>query len=336
VSRRTGVCRATGSLTLAYAVRRLGAAALTIVVVVTITFILAHLAPGQPMLAEAERMHADPVMVSRVRAEFGLDRPLAEQYARYIGNALHGNLGESFTMRRPVAEVLMERLPRTALLAGASLLIAFVVGIAIAAFQATRAGSVEDGALGALTLVFHATPTFWLGLVLLVVFGQWLGWLPVAGMTTPVEHDTMSLAGRMMDVGRHLVLPALTLALVQTAEIARYQRSALVDALGAEYVRAARARGLSGWTVLVRHALRSALAPVVTLAGMSVPALLAGSVLVESVFAWPGMGRLTHDAIQTRDYNLILAAGLVSGTLVALGNLAADITVRALDPRTAR
>jgi len=322
-------------LTLAYAVRRLGAAALTIIVVVTITFVLAHLAPGQPMLAEAERMRADPALVRRVRAEFGLDRPLTAQYAMYLGNALRGNLGESFTMRRPVTAVLMERLPRTALLAGTSLLVAFALGIAIAALQASRAGSWEDGALGTLTLVFYSTPTFWLGLVLLVVFAQWLGWLPVGGMTTAVEHAHMNAMGRMLDVARHLVLPALALALVQTAEIARYQRGALVDALGTEYVRAARARGLGAWAVLIRHALRSSLAPVVTLAGVSVPALLAGSVLVESVFGWPGMGRLTQDAILARDYNLILAVALLSGALVALGSLAADLAAHALDPRTA-
>lgn len=318
----------------AFAVRRLGAAAFTIILVVTITFALAHLAPGEPMLAEAERLHADPALVQRVRTEFGLDRPLTEQYARYVGNALRGNLGESFTMRRPVVAVIMERLPRTALLAGASLLVAFALGIVVAAWQASRAGSWSDGAMSAVTLVFHSTPTFWLGLVLLVVFGQWLGWLPVSGMTTAVEHARMGAMARLLDVGRHLILPALTLGLVQTAEVARYQRSALLDALSAEYVRAARARGLSAWAVLVRHALRSALAPVVTLAGMSVPAMLAGAVLVESVFGWPGMGRLTHEAILTRDYNLILAAGLVSGALVALGSLAADIAAHALDPRT--
>jgi peptide/nickel transport system permease protein len=322
-------------LTVAFAVRRLGAAVLTIVLVLTITFALAQLAPGEPMLAEAERLRADPARVARVRAEFGLDRPLAQQYAHYVGNALRGNLGESFTMRRPVADVLAERLPRTALLAGVSLLVAFALGIGIAALQAARAGSWEDGALGAATLVFYSTPAFWLGLVLLVVFGQWLGWFPVGGMTTAVEHARMGPLGRLLDIGRHLALPALTLALVQTAEVARYQRGALVDALGAEYVRAARARGLGDWTVLTRHALRSALAPVVTLAGLSVPALLAGAVLVESVFSWPGMGRLTYDAILTRDYNLILAASLVSGALVALGSLAADLAAHALDPRTA-
>lgn len=317
----------------AFALRRLGAAAVTVVCVVTITFLLAHLAPGEPMLADAERLHAEPARIARVRAEFGLDRPLGVQYAMYVGNALRGNFGESFTMRRAVATVLRERLPNTALVALAALLVAFGLGVGVALLQAARAGSRTDAALGALSLAFHSTPTFWLGLLLLLVFAQGLGWLPAGGMTTPVEHERMGMMGRVADVLRHLVLPALTLGLVQTAEIARYQRGALVDALGAEFVRTARAKGLRERTVLLRHALRSALSPVVVLAGMSVPALLAGSVLVETVFGWPGLGRLTHDAIVARDYNVILGSALLSGALVALGNLAADLAERALDPR---
>lgn len=318
-----------------FAIRRLGAALLTVFLVVTITFFLAHLAPGEPMLGDSERLRADPARVARVRAEFGLDRPMPVQYAMYVGNAMRGRLGDSFVAHRPAFDVLRERLPRTALLAGTSLLLAFAAGIALATLQARRAGARADAAIGAVTMLFHSTPSFWLGMILLLAGAQWLGWLPVSGMTTPVEHDTMGAMGRMLDVVRHLVLPALTLALVQTAEIARFQRGALVDALGSGFVRAARARGSAERSLTLRHALRASLGPVITLAGMSVPALLAGSVLVESVFGWPGMGRMTHEAIIARDYNVILAAAILSGGLVALGNLAADIAVRWLDPRTA-
>ena len=317
-----------------YAVRRLAAALLTVLLVVSCTFALAHLAPGEPMLADAERLHADPARVARLRAEFGLDRPLAAQYGMYLGNVLRGNLGDSFTMHRPVMTMIAERLPRTALLAGTALLLAFAAGIAIAAVQASRAGGASDTLLAALTLILHSTPVFWLGLLLLVVGAQWLGWLPAGGMTTAVEYDRMGMIGRTMDIGRHLVLPALTLALVQAAEIARFQRGALVDALGSRFVRAARGRGIAERSVLLKHALRSAIAPAIILAGMSVPALLAGSVLTETVFGWPGMGRLTQDAILTRDYNVLFGAALVSGVLVALGNLAADLAVRWIDPRT--
>ena len=317
-----------------YAARRLGAALLTVLLVVTITFVLAHLAPGEPMLADAERLRADPARIARVREEFGLDRPMPAQYAMYVGNVMRGRLGDSFTLHRSVASLIAERLPRTALLAGAALVIAFIAGIGIAALQASRAGEPSDALLGGLTLVFHSTPVFWLGLLFLVLFAQWLGWLPSSGMTTAVEHAQMGMMGRMFDVAKHLVLPALTLALVQAAEIARFQRGALVDALGSRFVRAARGRGLSERAVLLRHAVRSAIAPAIVLAGMSVPALLAGSVLTETVFGWPGMGRLTQDAILTRDYNVLLAAAMVSGALVALGSLAADLAVRWLDPRT--
>ncbi len=317
-----------------FAVRRLGAAAVTVVVVVTIVFLLAHLAPGDPLVADAERLRADPARVAQLRARFGLDQPLGVQFVRYLANAARGDLGESFILRRPVGHLLAERLPNTALLAGAALVLSFTIGIVLALAQAARAGTWIDGALGAGALVFYSTPSFWLGLVLLWVFGQQLGWLPVAGMTEPVVHARLGAAGKVLDVARHLVLPALTLALVQTAAVARFQRGALVDALAAEFTRTARAAGLSAMRVHLR-ALRASLAPAVTLAGTSFPAMLAGSVLVESVFGWPGMGRLMFDAIFARDYNVICGAALLAGVLVALGNLAADLGARALDPRQA-
>ncbi|MDO8667384.1 MAG: ABC transporter permease, partial [Gemmatimonadales bacterium] len=183
------------------------------------------------------------------------------------------------------------------------------------------------------SLAAYSTPSFWLGLVLLLVFGQWLRWLPVSGMTDPVVHEFLSPARRALDVLRHLIMPATTLGLVNAAWIARFQRGALVDALGSPFVRTARAKGIAESQVLLKHALRNALAPVITLAGLSVPALLTGSVLVESVFGWPGMGRVTFEAIFARDYNVITAAAIVAGILVALANLLADLAVAVTDPR---
>ncbi len=317
-----------------YAVRRIGAAVLTVFVVITIVFTLAHLAPGEPLVADAERLRADPARVAQVRARFGLDQPIPAQYARYLANAVRGDLGESFIMRRPVGDLLAERFPNTVLLAGAALALSFAIGILLALAQAARAGTWIDGALGGAALVFYSMPSFWLGLVLLFVFGQQLGWLPVSGMTEPVVHARLSAAGKALDVARHLVLPALTLALVQTAAVSRFQRGALVDALSAEFTRTARAAGRSPARVLVR-ALRASLGPAITLAGTTVPALLAGSVMIESVFGWPGMGRLMFDAIFARDYNVMCGAALLAGVLVAGGNLAADLATRALDPRQA-
>ena len=315
------------------ALRRLGLASFTVALVVVLTFLLAHLAPGEPMVGDAELRHADPSLVERQRRLFGLDRPLPEQLARYTANALRGELGESFALRRPVAAIIRERLPNTLLLGGAALLLSFAIGLLAGTIQAARRGSRTDRAIGALVALAYAMPSFWLGLVLLFVFGQLLHWLPIGGMTDPLRHDAMAAPARIIDVLRHTLLPALTLALVNAAAVARFQRGALADVLASDWVRTARAKGLPAARVLLRHGVRAALAPVVTLAVLSVPALLAGSVLVESVFGWPGMGRLMQEAILVRDYNLITGIGLVSGVLVALANLAADLGVAALDPR---
>lgn len=321
---------------LTYLVRRLALALVTTAAVVVITFALVHLAPGQPFLAGAEGRFVPPETVAHLRERFGLDRPLAAQFVRYVGNLARGDLGESFTRHRPVAAVLRDALPNTLLLGGAALVLSFAFGLGLGIVQALRAGTLADAALGALALAFYSVPAFWLGLMLLLVFGEWLHWLPVAGMTDAAMHGSLPFAGRALDVARHLVLPALTLALVNGAAVARFHRSAMVEALGAEFVRAARARGLGERRVVLRHALRSALAPAITLAGLSVPALLTGSVLVESVFGWPGMGRVAFEAIFARDYNIITAIAVVAGVLVALGNLLADLGVAAADPRVRR
>lgn len=319
-----------------FALRRLALAVFTVALVVTLTFLLAHLAPGEPMVAGAELWHADPALIARQRHAFGVDRPLAEQFGRYAGNVLTGNLGESFAMRRPVGAVIAERLPNTVWLGTIALLASFGAGIAVGTVQAARRGSRTDRLLGLAAVVCYSLPSFFLGLVLLFVFGQVLHWLPVGGMTDPTLHETMAPMGRLLDVLRHTMLPAATLALVNAGAVARFQRAALADALQADWIRTARAKGVPRLRVLLRHGLRGALAPVITLAGVSVPFMLAGSVLVESVFGWPGMGRLMHDAIVSRDYNVITGLAFVTGVLVALANLAADLGVAALDPRERR
>jgi peptide/nickel transport system permease protein len=318
---------------LGFAARRLVFAAVTVATVVIITFVLVHLAPGEPMLGSPERTLASPETIARQRVLFGLDRPLPVQLVRYARNLARGELGESFTLHRPVADVLAEAVPHTVLLGATALVLALVLGVLIGAVQAVRHPSPTDTLLSAVTLAFYSVPVFWLGLLLLLAFGQELRWLPVSGMTDAATHDALSPLGRAVDVARHLVLPAATLALVQGAAFARFQRSALLESLRAEYVRTARAKGLSERMVLVKHALRTSLAPTITLAGLSIPYLLAGSVLVESVFGWPGLGRVAYDAIFSRDYNVITATALVSGLLVALGNLLADLAVAVADPR---
>ena len=318
---------------LGFAARRLVFAVVTVAAVALITFLLVHAAPGEPMLGTPERTLASPEILARQRALFGLDRPLPEQLFRYARNLARGELGESFVLHRPVAAVLAEAVPNTLLLGGTALVVSLLLGLAIGVAQAARHRSRTDTLLGAATLTLYSVPVFWLGLVLLLVFGETLHWLPVSGMTSAGLGESLSPLGHAVDVARHLVLPAASLALVQAAAFARFQRGALVESLGAEYIRAARARGLTERAVLLRHALRSSLAPTLTLAGLSVPYFLAGSVLVESIFGWPGLGRVAYDAIFARDYNVITAAALVSGVLVAGGNLLADLAVAIADPR---
>jgi peptide/nickel transport system permease protein len=318
---------------LGYLGRRLLFAAASVAAVVLLTFLLVHAAPGEPMLGSVERTLTSPAVVARQRALFGLDRPLPVQFVRYVANLARGQLGESFVLHRPVAAVIGTALPNTLLLGGTALALALVLGVGVGVMQAARRHSLADTALGAATLTLYSIPVFWLGLMLLLVFGQVLHWLPVGGMTNPATHDALSPLGRALDVARHLLLPAASLGLVEAAAFARFQRSALLESLGGEFIRAARAKGLSERMVLLRHALRGALAPTITLAGLSIPYFLAGSVLVESIFGWPGLGRVAYDAIFARDYNVIVATALVAGVLVALGNLIADLGVAWADPR---
>jgi len=300
--------------------------------VATLTFFALHSAPGDPFLPGAERP-ADPAVAERLRAQFGLDRPLPEQYLRYLGQLAHGNLGVSFSQRRPVAEAIAATLPNTLLLGLAALLVDFSLGIALGVVQAARAGGKTDATLTGVSLLLASLPTWWLGLLLLLVFGEWLHWLPLGGAFDPAIYGSLSPAGRALERLRHLVLPALALGLVGAATTARFQRAAMMDALREEYVRTARAKGLAERGVLWRHALRNALVPAVTLFGLALPFVLTGAVVVESVFGWPGMGRLAADAVAARDYPVVIATTLVSALLVVLGGLAADTLAAVLDPR---
>jgi len=316
----------------AWLLRRLAAALAIIFAVVTLCFAAIHLAPGTPFLPGQDRP-IDPAVVERLRARFGLDQPLPVQYARYLRALARGDLGESFSQRRPVVDAIASAVPNTLVLTGTALAIDFLLGVLIGVVQAARARRRLDVALTNATLFFYSLPTFWLGLVLLLVFGQWLHWFPVGGVTDPVLHDTMPFALRLLDRLRHLALPALTLGLVGAAGTARYQRAALLEALGEDYARTARAKGLAEPRVLMDHALRNALLPIVTLLGLALPFLLTGAVVVETVFTWPGLGKLAADAIAGRDYPLVIATTLISSVLVVLGSLIADLLAAAADPR---
>lgn len=315
----------------AWLVRRLGAALATIWAVVTLTFFLIHAAPGTPFVPDDRPL--DPDVVAQLRQQFGLDEPLWVQYVRYITNVARGNFGVSLAQHRPVTHALTDVIPNTIVLGAAALGFDFLLGVLIGVIQAVRRGRRTDVLLGSATLFLYSVPTFWLALVLLLVFGQWLHWFPIGGVSDAVTHASLSWIGRVGDRLRHLALPALTLGVVGAAGTARFQRAALLEVLGQDFIRTARAKGLTERRVIAPHALRNALLPVITLAGLSLPFLLTGAVLIESVFSWPGMGRLATTAIFQRDYPVVTAAAMVAATMVVLGSLLADLLYAWADPR---
>jgi len=264
---------------------------------------------------------------------YGLDQPLWIQYVRYLANVARGNFGWSFSMHRPVLNVLKDALPNTLLLTGTALVLGFAGGIGIAVIQATRPGSVVDRALGAGSMFFYAMPDFWLALMMMMIFAYWFPLFPVAGSVDPVMHEFMSPMGGLLDRLRHLVLPAVTLALLSGAAVARYQRAELLRVLPDDYVRTARAKGVGESRVMLVHVLRNALLPIVSLLGLSLPVLFTGAVFVERVFAWPGMGWTILNAVGTRDYPLVTAGVIVAAATVTLGSLAADLLYAVVDPR---
>jgi peptide/nickel transport system permease protein len=313
--------------------RRLLQAVVIVAIAATATFLLVKLAPGDPLgdLVTNPRVPAE--VRERLREQWGLDRPVHEQYALYVRNLARGDLGWSLSQSRPVAHALVDALPNTLLLMGVALVGAFVLGVATGVVRAARRGSVADRALGAGTLFFYSMPDFWLAIMAMLVFAYWIPIFPTSGMTTAVVYDYLSPAGKLLDRLRHLVLPATTLVLLLAAIIARYQRAAFLDVATQDFVRTARAKGLTERAVLWRHVLRNALLPVITLLGLALPMLVGGAVFIEHVFAWPGMGRLVVVAIAARDHSLVMAIVILGSVLVTLGSLLADVLYAVADPR---
>lgn len=316
-----------------YLAGRLLQAVGVVLLVTTLTFVLVHLAPGDPIATTLERPGVTEAVRDQWRASFGLDRPISEQYARWIANVARGELGYSFSHRRPVRDVLVDALPRTLLLAGLAIAFSFALGMLLGVLQAERAGGARDRWLGRVLLLLYSVPDFWLGLLALLVFAYRLPVLPPAGIVDPVMHDYLGARGRALDRLAHLVLPVATLTLLTAAVIARYQRNALLNVLPSDWMRTALAKGLSWRAAVRRHALRNALLPTITLAGLSLPSLAAGTVFIEKVFSWPGMGLATVNAIAARDYPLVTAGVLVISIVVVIGALLADLAVAAADPR---
>jgi peptide/nickel transport system permease protein len=311
--------------------RRLGAAALLLLLVLSLLFALLQLAPGDA----AERL-LDPQIGGAqrraLRAAYGLDRPPHEQYLRWLAAMLRGDLGVSFRHSRPVAEVLAAHLGPTLLLAVAALVVQNGAGLLLGVAAARRAGRRADHLIRAGSVMLYSLPTFWLGLLALALLSHGLGLFPPGHMRSVGAADLAPVA-RLLDLLHHVALPALVLGLAAGGATARFVRAGLLDTMGEEFVRTARAKGLSGRRIVWLHALRNAATPLVQILGLSLPSLLSGALIVEVVFSWPGIGRLAFTSVMARDYPVVLATTALGGALVVLGSLAADLLQMALDPR---
>lgn len=306
--------------------------------VVSLTFVLAHLAPGDAAdflvspSASAEE-------VARLRRTLGLDASLPEQYARWVGGVLRGDLGDSFALREPVGRVIARALPVSLGLGGTSLALTFVVGVGVGLFQASRRGRWPDRVLGVVGISIFAAPSFWLALALVALFttgASWWGFpdwlrLPAFGVRSPASTATGWRGA--VEVARHAILPVTVLASIGAAGMARYARGAALDLTRSDWMRTARAKGVPERRVLGRHVLANAAPPLVVLFALALPGVVAGSVFVEGVFAWPGMGRAMLSAIASRDYPVVMGATIVYAALVILANTLADVALHLLDPR---
>jgi peptide/nickel transport system permease protein len=307
-----------------YLIRRMLESIVTLVIISLVTFGLIHAAPGGPaILMDPTLSAADREKMAR---GLGLDEPLPVQYGRWITNIGEGDLGRSISQKRPVLEMIMERLPATMELAGIGLLIAVIVGIPMGLLAALRSNSILDRLVQIVATLGVAIPGFWFAILLIILFSVQLGWLPSAGRFTIGDAS-------IIDRVRHLALPTLVIALYSLAQITFYTRSSMLEVLRADYIRTARTKGLSEHVVMYRHALKNGLIPVVTILGLMLPRLIGGAVITETVFAWPGIGRLAADAAFQRDYPLIMGITMIVSVVVIVSNFLTDFTYSLVDPR---
>lgn len=314
-----------------YVLRRVLGSLLLVLGLLTVVFFLVRLMPGDPA-DFIDEQHLTAEGRQFVRERLGLQGSLLVQYRDWLGGALRGDWGLSLRQQRPVAAILREALPNTLLLTVAAFLVELAAGIVVGVLVAARPRRRRTRLLNAGGLVLYSLPSFWLGLVAILVFSRTLGWLPAGGLQSP-DAAWLAPGARLLDLARHLVLPVLVLGLGNFAVSARHVRTSVARVLASDWILAARARGLSEARILWRHGLRGALLPIFTLAGLSLPQLLGGAVAVETVFAWPGMGRIAVQALLARDYPVIMAVTAVAAFMVVLGSLLADLACRRADPR---
>ncbi|SFM09082.1 peptide/nickel transport system permease protein [Bradyrhizobium sp. NFR13] len=303
-----------------------------VLVIATFNFILVHAAPGDPAQVIAGQSGAsDEKLLAQLRAEYGLDKPYPIQLANYLKRVVTLDLGYSYRQQRTVASLILERLPATLLLTATAFTLALLSGIILGTLAGVRAGKWSDTLLTIVSLLLYATPVFWLGLMLVLLFSVQLDWLPAFGyVTIGVPMTTLQ---RMGDIGMHLILPAVSLAAVYLAIYTRLMRSSVLDVTHQDFIKTAKAKGLKQGRIIIRHILRNAMLPIVTVAGMQAGALVGGAVVIETVFAWPGLGRLIYDALLQRDYPVLLGVFLVMSVIVIALNLLTDTIYRVIDPR---
>jgi peptide/nickel transport system permease protein len=310
-----------------YLLRRLVQSLPLLVGITFVAFVLLKLTPGGPMAAYMENADVSRADVARIRAQLGLDDPVPVQYLRWIGNVGTGDWGSSFVTREPVAARIGERLPATLLLMSVVFVLMLLIAVPLGVLCAARRGSWLDYAVSGLAFVGQAMPPFWFGLLAILLFSLQLGWLPTSGaMTIGTEFD---LGDRL----KHLVMPVGVLAAVFAGGYTRYVRAAMLEVIHQDYIRTARAKGLREQGVIVRHAFKNAAQPLVTLLAIDLPELFTGAVVVETIFAWPGMGRLFLESIIRLDYPVLMAILTISAVLIIVSNLVADVVYAYLDPR---
>lgn len=316
----------------AFLLKRLGYAAILVLAVLVLNFLLIRLAPGDPIETLAGQMGG---MTEEIRAElqraYGLDKPLPVQLWIYLTRVASGDLGYSYFFNLPVTQLILERLPATLLLVMTSLFAAVLVGTTLGVVASKRPNGLLSQIITVVSVVGYSAPVFWTGMLLVILFASVIPILPVSGMrSAPVRQGGLV---DMLDVARHLVLPSVSLAIVYLAQYGRLTRASMLDVLGADYIRTARAKGLTENTVYFHHALRNALLPVITIVGLQFGNMLAGAIVVETVFNWPGLGRLAFDSVLRRDYPTLLGLLFFSSLLVIVANQVTDICYRLADPR---
>ncbi|MBC8042940.1 MAG: ABC transporter permease [Rhizobacter sp.] len=316
---------------LTYILRRLAVAVPLIFGALTLVFFLIRLAPGDPtsfFIAPG----VSPNVAAQLREQYGLNDPLPVQYFKWLGNIVKGDFGNSFSRQQPVLDVLGDAIPTTLMLAILGLTGQFVIGILLGVMSAVRQGTAVDRGFTIAALFIYSMPEFWLGLMLIIIFALKLGVLPASNLND-IGADSLGTGEFIVDRIRHLVLPVFVLSLGNAAGLARFVRGSVLEVIRQDYIRTAQAKGLERRTVIFKHTLRNALLPVVTIVGGSLPALIAGSLLVEVVFALPGMGRVGVEAVFARDYPVIIAVTFLSAVFVVLGQLVSDVLYAVVDPR---